>query len=128
MYSSSLKHKELKRDEKTIQAYIKYPAILMVKKSGGRSYSAYAEFWSFFCLGFGASQYVYFVMFRKVIASKIFTNGNASHIRVPLNEGKKAESPSSEFHRTQLVYSSTNMTTFIEYVTNTLVFNLVTHV
>ena len=53
MYSSSvtarqnkemLKRKELNRDERTIQAYVKYPATLMVKRSGERSYSAYAEF------------------------------------------------------------------------------------
>ena len=71
MYSSSvtarqnkemLKRKELNRDERTIQAYVKYPATLMVKRSGERSYSAYAEFWSFFCLGFSVSQYVYFVI------------------------------------------------------------------
>ena len=52
MYSSSvtarrnkamLKHKELKRDEKAIQGYVKYPAILMVKKPGERSYFVYAE-------------------------------------------------------------------------------------
>ena len=53
MYSSSvtahrnkamLKRKELTRDERTIQAYVEYPAVLMVKKSGERSYSAYVEF------------------------------------------------------------------------------------
>ena len=53
MYSSSVtahrnkamfKHKELKRDERTIQAYVSYPDILMIKKSGEGSYSAYAEF------------------------------------------------------------------------------------
>ena len=57
MYSSSvtarrnkamLKHKELKRDEKAIQGYVKYPAILMVKKPGERSYFVYAECWYFF--------------------------------------------------------------------------------
>ena len=68
-------------------------------------------------------------MFRKVIASKMFTNGNASHIRrVPLNEGKKAESLSPEFHRIQLVYYLTNMATLIEYMTNTQVSNFVTYV
>ena len=53
MYSSSvtagrnnamLKRKELKRDDRTIQAYVKYPAVLMVERSDERSYSAYAEF------------------------------------------------------------------------------------
>ena len=39
-----LKRKELKRDERTIQAYLKYPSVLMVMKSGERSYPAYAEF------------------------------------------------------------------------------------
>ena len=34
------KCKELKRDQRTTQVYIKYPAILMVNKSGERSYSA----------------------------------------------------------------------------------------
>ena len=52
MYSSSvtarrnkatLKRKERKRDDRTIQAYAKYPAILIFKKSGERLYSAYAE-------------------------------------------------------------------------------------
>ena len=41
---ATLKRKELKRDERTIQAYLKYPTVLMVMKSGERSYSAYAEF------------------------------------------------------------------------------------
>ena len=53
MYSSSvtagrnnamLKLKELKRDDRTIQAYVKYSAVLMVERSDERSYSAYAEF------------------------------------------------------------------------------------
>ena len=37
------KREKLKRDERTIQAYVKYLAILMFKNSGKRSYSAYAE-------------------------------------------------------------------------------------
>ena len=84
MYSSSvtarwnkamLKRKELKRDDRTIQASVKCPTILFVKKSNERSYSAYAEFLSCFCLGFSVSQYVYFAMFGKVIVvGKIFTN------------------------------------------------------
>ena len=53
MYSSSVtahrnkamfKHKELKRDERTIQACVNYSHILMIKKLGERSYSTYAEF------------------------------------------------------------------------------------
>ena len=47
----------------------------MVKKSGKRSYYAYAEFWYFFCLDFSVSEYA-FVMFRNVIAGTICTNGD----------------------------------------------------
>ena len=42
-----LKRKERKRDGRTIQAYVKYSAILMVRKSSGRSYYAYTEIWFF---------------------------------------------------------------------------------
>ena len=45
-----------------------------------------------------------------------------------LNEGNKTESLSSEFHKAQLVNSSTNMATLIKYATNTQVSSLVTHV
>lgn len=38
-----LKRKERKRDGRTIQAYVKYSDILMVRKSSGRSYYAYTE-------------------------------------------------------------------------------------
>ena len=36
--------KELKKNEPTIQAYVKFPVKLMVKNSNGKEYSLYAEY------------------------------------------------------------------------------------
>ena len=45
-----------------------------------------------------------------------------------LNEGKKTESLLPEFHRAQLVYSSTSMASLIKYAANIQVSSLVTHI
>ena len=38
------KRKELREEDDSIQAYVKYPAILMVKKAGDKKYKEYAEY------------------------------------------------------------------------------------
>ena len=38
------KRKELREEDNNIQAYVKYPAILMVKKAGDKKYKKYAEY------------------------------------------------------------------------------------
>ena len=42
--AAMLARKNLKKDDPTIQAFVKYPAKLMVKKEGVKGYSLYAEY------------------------------------------------------------------------------------
>ena len=42
--SAMLTRKNLKKDDPTIQAFVKYPAKLMVKKEGEKGYRLYAEY------------------------------------------------------------------------------------
>ena len=42
--AAMLARKNLKKDDPTIQAFVKYPAKLMVKKEGEKGYSLYAEY------------------------------------------------------------------------------------
>ena len=39
-----IKLKELRKDDDRIQAYVKYPAVLMVKYPGELVYASYAEY------------------------------------------------------------------------------------
>ena len=42
--NAMIKQKELKKDDHRIQAYVKYPAVLMVKYPGESVYTSYAEY------------------------------------------------------------------------------------
>ena len=43
--SAMLTRKNIKKDDPTIQAFVKYPAKSMIKKDGKKGYSLYAEYW-----------------------------------------------------------------------------------
>ena len=42
--NAMIKQKELRKDDHPIQAYVKYPAVLMVKHPGESVYTSYAEY------------------------------------------------------------------------------------
>ena len=82
-----------------------------------------------FHLDFSVFRYAYFVMFRKVIWQAKYLLMVMPHTKPgSLNEGKKTESLLPEFHRTQIVYSTTSMASLIEYAANIQVSSLVTDI
>ena len=42
--NAMIKRKEMRKDDHRIQAYVKYPAVLMVKYPGESVYMSYAEY------------------------------------------------------------------------------------
>ena len=81
-----------------------------------------------FHLDFSVFRYAYFLMFRKVIQAKYLLMVMPHTKPGSLNEGKKTESLLPEFHRAQIVYSTTSMASLIEYAANIQVSSLVTDI